>query len=99
MLFDLVARKVGASLQFDGLDLQAALEAAGAGEDRQLAVATAMSIGQAVYRALTDPTRLSDVAPVFEPVRPRPVAREERLDSLLAAVAPFSQTPVQGTLF
>lgn len=49
----LVARKVSASLQVDGLDLQAALEAAGASAEHAAARATAMSIGQAVYEALT----------------------------------------------
>lgn len=48
---DLVAGKVTASLQFDGLDVQAALEAAGAGEAED-GLATALSIGQAVYDAL-----------------------------------------------
>lgn len=51
--FDLVSKKVGASLQVDGLDLQAALEAAGASSDHTTALATAMSLGQAVYEALT----------------------------------------------
>jgi len=51
--FDLVAKKVGASLQVDGLDLQAALEAAGASGKQPTSVATAMSLGQAVYEALT----------------------------------------------
>jgi hypothetical protein len=50
--FDLLARKVSASLQVDGLDLQAALEAAGASDDHSAAIATAMSLGQAVYQAL-----------------------------------------------
>jgi hypothetical protein len=53
--FELVAKKVSASLQVDGLDLQAALEAAGASEEETGAVATAMSLGEAVYRALTKP--------------------------------------------
>lgn len=47
---DLVAGKVSASLQFDGLDIQGALEAAGAGEDTNLAAA--LSIGEAVYEQL-----------------------------------------------
>jgi len=50
---ELVAKKVTASLQVDGLDLQAALEAAGLlRERREPCVATAMSVGEAVYRAL-----------------------------------------------
>ncbi|MCP3963098.1 MAG: hypothetical protein GY719_35105 [bacterium] len=51
--FDLVARKVTASLQVDGLDIQAALEAAGASEASGTSMATAMALGEAVYRALT----------------------------------------------
>jgi len=51
-LLDLVARKVTASLQVDGLDLQAALEAAGAGEARTAALASAMGMGQAIWEAL-----------------------------------------------
>lgn len=51
--FELVAKKVSAALQVDGLDLQAALEAAGAGEDQATAIASAMSIGRAVYEALS----------------------------------------------
>jgi hypothetical protein len=50
---DLVARKVTASLQVDGLDLQAALEAAGASESSTASIASAMQLGEAVYRALT----------------------------------------------
>ncbi|HEY2739697.1 MAG TPA: hypothetical protein VGK45_14905 [Thermoanaerobaculia bacterium] len=50
--FDLIARKTTASLQVDGLDLQAALEAAGASADETAALGTALSLGQAVYRAL-----------------------------------------------
>lgn len=51
-LLDLIARKVSASLQVDGLDLQAALEAAGASDDHTAGIAAAMSLGQAVYDAL-----------------------------------------------
>jgi len=51
--FDLVAKKITASLQVDGLDLQGALEAAGASAESTASVATAMSLGQAVYEALT----------------------------------------------
>ena len=51
---DLVARKITASLQVDGLSLAGALEAAGAlsEEDRQHATA-ALAFGQALYRAAT----------------------------------------------
>jgi hypothetical protein len=51
--FELIARKTTASLQVDGLDLQAALEAAGASDEETAALATALSLGQAVYRALS----------------------------------------------
>ena len=77
--FDLVAKKVGASLQVDGLDLQAALEAAGASSDRTAALATAMSLGQAIYEALTGkprrrppapkPPKLVHQAPAGKPIR------------------------------
>ncbi|MCB1034164.1 MAG: DEAD/DEAH box helicase, partial [Acidobacteria bacterium] len=50
---DLVARKVSASLQVDGLDLQGSLEAAGAGEAEREAGLAALSIGAAVYAQLT----------------------------------------------
>ena len=50
--FDLVARKVGASLQVDGLDVRAALEAAGAGDGLPDGLDAALSLGRAVYRAL-----------------------------------------------
>lgn len=50
VLLDLVAKKVSTSLQVDGLDVQAALEAAGVGSDD--AMELALSIGQAVYRRL-----------------------------------------------
>lgn len=51
-LCDLVARKVSASLQVDGLDIAGALEAAGAGDDVSSALATAMSLGESIYRSL-----------------------------------------------
>jgi len=50
--FNLIAKKTTASLQVDALDLQAALEAAGASADETSALGTALSLGQAVYRAL-----------------------------------------------
>ena len=50
--FDLVARKVSASLQVDGLDVRAALEAAGAGGGLPDGLDAALSLGKAVYRAL-----------------------------------------------
>ena len=48
-----VARKVEASLQTDGFDIRAALEAAGASNEHTQAIASAMSLGQAIYRQLT----------------------------------------------
>ena len=51
--FELIAKKTTASLQVDGLDLQAALEAAGASDEETAALSTALSLGQAVYRALS----------------------------------------------
>lgn len=52
--FDLVASKVSASLQVDGLDLQAALEAAGASDAEAGARAAAMSLGESIYRRLVE---------------------------------------------
>ena len=51
--FELIAQKVTASLQVDGLDIQAALEAAGASDVEQDSMANALSLGQAVYKVLT----------------------------------------------
>ena len=51
---DLVARKITASLQVDGLSLAGALEAAGAlSEEDRLHATAALAIGQALYRAAT----------------------------------------------
>lgn len=50
--FQLVGRKVSASLQVDGLDVRAALEAAGAGDGLPDGLDAALSLGRAVYRAL-----------------------------------------------
>lgn len=50
--FELVAKKVSASLQVDGLDVRGALESAGAGDELPDGLATAFSLGRAVYRAL-----------------------------------------------
>ncbi|HVT17226.1 MAG TPA: hypothetical protein VHQ90_13730 [Thermoanaerobaculia bacterium] len=47
---DLVARKVSASLQVDGLSIEGALESAGAGDDDE-SVRAAMGMGQALYEA------------------------------------------------
>jgi hypothetical protein len=57
---ELVAKKVTASLQVDGLDVRGALEAAGAGHGLPDGLETALSLGHAVYRALTD--RLPEAA-------------------------------------
>lgn len=97
--FDLVARKVGASLQVDGLDLQAALEAAGASEDRTAAMATAMSLGQAVYKALTGgaPKRRRS-RPVGKPApRPAPESAPRPAPSFPPTPATSSE-PVQLSL-
>ena len=48
--FELVARKVTASVQVDGLSIEGALESAGAGDDDESALA-AMSLGEAIYEA------------------------------------------------
>jgi SNF2 family DNA or RNA helicase len=50
--FELLAKKVSASLKVDGLDLAAALEAAGAGAAQTAAVASVMGLGQAIYEKL-----------------------------------------------
>lgn len=50
---DLIARKVTASLQVDGLSVTGALEAAGAGEDARAAIELAMRMGEAIYRRLS----------------------------------------------
>ncbi len=49
---DLVARKVTASLQVDGLDVQGALEAAGGESSSRAAVEAAMAMGRAIYERL-----------------------------------------------
>lgn len=49
--FDLVARKLTASEQVDGLSLEGALESAGAGTDDDQASRAAMGMGQAIYDA------------------------------------------------
>jgi hypothetical protein len=48
---DLVARKVSASVQVDGLSIEGALESAGAGDEDDEANQAAMGIGQAIYEA------------------------------------------------
>ena len=48
----LIARKVTASEQVDGLTVQGAMEAAGAGEDEVAAAEAAMAMGQAIYERL-----------------------------------------------
>lgn len=51
---EIVARKVTASLQVAGLDLQAAPEAAGASHQSGESIRSAMQLGEVVYRALVD---------------------------------------------
>jgi hypothetical protein len=53
VLFQLVAKKISASLQVDGLDVRAALEAAGAGGGLPDGLDAALSLGKAVYRRLS----------------------------------------------
>ncbi len=50
--FELLAQKVSASLKVDGLDLTAALEAAGASDATSDALASVMGMGQAIYQRL-----------------------------------------------
>jgi len=52
LAFELVAKKVTASLQVDGLDVRAALEAAGAGDSLPDGLDAALSLGKAMYRVL-----------------------------------------------
>lgn len=52
LAFELVAKKVTASLQVDGLDVRAALEAAGAGDGLPDGLDAALSLGKAMYRVL-----------------------------------------------
>lgn len=56
-LKNLIARKVTASEQVDGLTVQGALEAAGAGEDEVAAAEAAMAMGQAIYERLAARSR------------------------------------------
>ena len=51
LALDLVARKISASEQVDGLSLEGALESAGAGEGTDEANRAAMGMGQAIYEA------------------------------------------------
>jgi hypothetical protein len=46
---DLVARKITASVQVDGLSIEGALESAGAATDSAEANQVALGIGQAIY--------------------------------------------------
>ena len=57
---DLMARKVTASLQVDGLDLKGALEAAGAAakEEGNAGAEIAMALGRAIYRRIQRRTGL-----------------------------------------
>jgi len=51
LALDLVARKISASVQVDGLSIEGALESAGAGEGKDEANQAAIGIGQAIYEA------------------------------------------------
>jgi len=51
LALDLVARKISASVQVDGLSIEGALESAGAGEGNDEANQAAIGIGQAIYEA------------------------------------------------
>ncbi|HET9210643.1 MAG TPA: hypothetical protein VFR03_09605 [Thermoanaerobaculia bacterium] len=51
LALDLVARKISASVQVDGLSIEGALESAGAGEGNDDANQAALGIGQALYEA------------------------------------------------
>ncbi len=53
-LLDLLARKVVASMQVDGLDIRGALEGSGAGDEGS--TLDAMAVGQALYEVLLDAT-------------------------------------------
>jgi SNF2 family DNA or RNA helicase len=57
VMFDLLVEKVSVSLQVDALDLQSALQALGASDEETTALSTALSLGQAVYQALTNRRR------------------------------------------
>lgn len=47
---DLVSRKISSSVQVDGLDIEGALESAGAGDSDDESARVAMSMGEAIYR-------------------------------------------------
>jgi hypothetical protein len=51
LALDLVARKISASVQVDGLSIEGALESAGAGEGKDEANQAALGMGQALYEA------------------------------------------------
>jgi hypothetical protein len=80
--FDLIAAKASTSLRVDALDLRSALEAAGALDEEADAMATALSLGNAVYSALEAPLR-----------RERPTAP---LPHRQAASIGFNPKPVSG---
>ncbi len=51
LALDLVARKISASVQVDGLSIEGALESAGAGEGKDEANQAALGMGQALYES------------------------------------------------
>lgn len=59
ILFEHVANKVTVSLQVDALDLRSALQALSASAEHETALSTALSLGEAVYRSLSNPQAAS----------------------------------------
>jgi hypothetical protein len=57
VMFDLVADKIGVSLQVDALDLRSALAALGISDEETDGLSAALSLGQAVYDTLTNRRR------------------------------------------
>lgn len=64
LALDLVAKKVTASLQVDGLSIQGALEAAGIGAGERNALDATMQIGEAIYRRLVGDAAASSSASI-----------------------------------
>jgi hypothetical protein len=91
--FHLIAKKTTASLQADALDLQAALEAAGASMEETTALGTALSLGQAVYRALAGEVGFDMKSKKALPRRSFPTQQVAR------SLKDVSPPPTQGSLF
>lgn len=87
--FELIAQKASTSLRVDALDLRSALEAAGALDDEADAMATALSLGNAVYNALEAAPRrersaaLPQQRPISIRFSPKPVGGTHRQANLL----------------